>query len=343
MTTSRTTDGAGGLIRLEQTHPDRTDRLERRRTIVIVPLSPVEFHGRHLPFGTDLVLAEAFSVAAGERFLSRNPSWTILLHPTVPMGADCLPHPASVSVSPGLVHRTAMEIGRHYVRHGFPNVVFMTGHGGFGHGAALERAARRLNRRFRRQGARVIAPLGRVMFGLWSDGVVKGFNTRLDPGLAPEDEEAFKHELHAGWWETSVVLYHRPAWMTDAYRSTPHYLPPVQPAVRRLLDLVARLLPGRQRRRLEEARQPMEVGMSWFWGNTRAGYLGYPSRASSEMGRASTELAGDAFADFFQAIYLNGLDPREAESVFSLPGRLAAYGVGAGLLFAALVGVLLLV
>jgi len=144
------------------------------------------------------------------------------------------------------------------------------------HDRALERAARRLNRANRNKDVRVIAPLGRVMFRLWSEGIGTKVNPHLERKVSPEEEKDFVYELHGGWWETSMVLAHHPERMNDAYRTAPDYLPKTRLSIKLLLGLLMKVLPARQKQRLGELHDLVLVGTSWFWGNTGLGYLGSP-------------------------------------------------------------------
>jgi len=326
---------------LETSGPDACKVPDKAKTLVIIPFGPVEFHGAHLPRSTDLVLAESFARAGAKQFLSTHPEWHALIYPVIPLGADCVPHPGSVSVSYRLVAHAAMDVGGHFIRHGFSNIVFMSGHGGFNHDRALERAARRLNRRYGKRDVRVVAPLGSAMFKLWASGI----REKLTPLVGHEldlKEEDFLYEVHGGCWETSMVLAHYPERVSGAYRSTPDYRPPTKVWVRWLLSVLQKILPIKYGERIGETKTLMQVGMSWFWGDTSAGYLGFPSKASPDVGEASTKLAGQVFADVFHRLFVEKADLGEAESVYSLLDLLRWYGLGAGLVLLIVLALLIL-
>ena len=314
---------------LEKMGPEACEIADKKKTLVIIPFSPVEYHGNHLPLSTDLVLAENFSRAAAETFLASHGEWHALVHPVVPIGADCVPHPGSVAVPSRTIERVAANLSCHFIKQGFPNIALMSGHGGFSHAGALERAARKLTRKYQKQGVRVIAPLGPVMFNLWNGGIRETLNPLLQNKITPEEEKNFIYEIHGGWWETSMVLAHQPGRMTDAYRQTPDYLPAVKTWVRFAAGFLVRILPRRYGARVAASRNLMQVAISWFLGDTSAGYLGFPSRATPEMGRASTQLAGRVFSDFFHRMFVERADLEEAQSIYSLPDLLRWYGLGA--------------
>ena len=328
---------AARLVALEQTGPEALRSLDKEHSLVIIPFAPVEYHGTHLPFSTDLILAKAFSRGSAERFLADNPHWKVVLYPVIPLGADCVPNQGSIALPHRVIERVARAVGTHFIRYGFANIVLMSGHGGLNHDRALERAARRLNRAHRKKLVRVIAPLGRVMFRLWSEGIGHKVNPLLERKVSPEEEKDFVYELHGGWWETSMVLAHHPERMNDAYRTAPDYLPKARLSIKLLLRLLLKVLPAKQKERLAELHDLVLMGTSWFWGDTSLGYLGFPSRARPEMGAAVTHVAGQEFARLFQKIFVERADVKEAESVYAILDVLCWYGLGVSLLLLAAV------
>jgi len=324
-------EGSGERLRfLEREGPQALAVPDKAKTLVIIPFAPVEFHGPHLPLSTDLILAAQFSRGEAEEFLARNPSWYALVYPVIPLGTDLVPHAGSVAVPIGVIYRAAVSVGRHFVRQGFVNLVFQSGHGGINHDRALERAARTLSRRYRKRNVRAVAPLGPVMMKLWGAGLLEHLNPLLEQKIPAEHEKDFLYETHGGWWETSMVLYHRPDLMSESYRRVPDYLPPVKAWARLLLGAVQRILPGKYREMIQTNRPLLEVGLSWFWAGTAPGYHGFPSRANVDMGRGSTILAGRVFADFLERFFIQGADLAESRSLYSLFDVLRWYGLGAG-------------
>jgi creatinine amidohydrolase len=328
----------GRLRFLEKEGPQAMDIADKSKTLVIIPFAPVEFHGPHLPLSTDLILGAQFSRVEAEEFLARNPSWYVLIYPVVPLGTDLVPHSGSVAVPLRVIHKVAVSLGRHFVRQGFPNIVFQSGHGGLNHDRALERAARTLNRRYRKRNVRAVAPLGPVMMRLWGSGIRGNLNPLLESKLTEQNEKDFLYETHGGWWETSMVLYHCPERMTEAYRNIPDHLPPVKAVVRLMLTLLQRIIPRHYKTLMRDNRALLEVGISWFWWGTKPGYHGFPSRASRDMGRGSTILASRFFADFLENMYIQRTDLEQAQSLYSLFDLLRWYGLGIGLLLLAVIG-----
>src|SRR3954468_8171057 len=54
-------------MRWEELGAKEIERLDRDASVLILPLGSVEQHGRHLPVGTDTMLAHGLSIAAAGR------------------------------------------------------------------------------------------------------------------------------------------------------------------------------------------------------------------------------------------------------------------------------------
>lgn len=157
--------------------------------VVILPVAAVEQHGPHLPLSTDLeiglgLLAEAF------RRLPEEVSARVL--PPLSVGAS-LEHremPGTLTFSAGLLEEILVELGASVARTGVRRLVVLNSHGG--NQAVVERAALRL----------------RAAHGLL---VVKAYYPRFPPPPDPVFPEAeWRHGLHGGAVETSLMLHLRP-------------------------------------------------------------------------------------------------------------------------------------
>ena len=67
------------------------EALDRKKTIFLMALSPIEVHGPHLPLGTDIFIAEEllqrYTAALQEEF----PDYTLVTLPSLYLGSDALP------------------------------------------------------------------------------------------------------------------------------------------------------------------------------------------------------------------------------------------------------------
>lgn len=109
----------------ELTSPE-VDALDRDRTVVVLPLGSVEQHGRHMPLGTDTMLAHAVSLAAAEA----DGATVVLPPPFYGFSAHHMRFPGSVTLRPETIMAVAEDVVAAVVHHGFRRVLIVNGHGG---------------------------------------------------------------------------------------------------------------------------------------------------------------------------------------------------------------------
>ncbi len=152
-----------------------TDRLERF-PVAIAPWGALEWHGPHLPFGLDGLVAEAFS----EQLAAKTGA---VLLPTTYLPITALPHPQSIPFRAEAVRGTWEDLFLGLGAAGFQLVCLISGHYAQGHEIVLAEVAEWITRE---RGARVLAGTPLALLD--------------DPALLD----------HAGFWETSQLLAIRP-------------------------------------------------------------------------------------------------------------------------------------
>lgn len=177
--------------------------LDRARTCVVLPVSPVEEHGPHLPLSTDAVEAEAVA----RRLCGRIEGWTFLFHPTMSIGSDCFHYPGSVNVRPSAVRAVVVDVARSFARHGFQRLLVSSHHGGPRHNLALDAGVRAANRI---RPMRALSIAGRLITDLYLGGGLREF-------CRAHGLEFF--DYHAGAFETSEMLVFRPDLVRDGWRN----------------------------------------------------------------------------------------------------------------------------
>ena len=102
-------------------------RVDRDKTLVVLPIAAVEQHGPHMPTGTDTIICEAVAEAIeGARADS------VLLLPTVWLGASShhLRFGATLTAELSTYITTLVEIASSLLGEGYRRVMFLNGHGG---------------------------------------------------------------------------------------------------------------------------------------------------------------------------------------------------------------------
>jgi creatinine amidohydrolase len=164
---------------------------------VVIPFGTVEPHGRHLPMGTDNLLAQSI----GERIAAEF-NW--LIAPTLNYGVNntLAMYPGATTIAPEIYAEFVTQIVEGYIKLGFNHIVLNNGHGPNVHG--LEHAARKLSGTY---------PEARIFVISWWD---------LDKAPREEVYEG-KAAGHAALDETAAVIYfhndlvHKKRFTSDSY------------------------------------------------------------------------------------------------------------------------------
>ncbi len=115
--------------RLDELRAPQLDRLLTDQSILVQPLGAVEQHGPHLPFNTDLLIAERVASAAVERAAAEHDVW--LLPPLAyTKSNEHAWSSGTIWLSADTLLRVLDDIGRCVAITPARKLVFMNGHGG---------------------------------------------------------------------------------------------------------------------------------------------------------------------------------------------------------------------
>ena len=184
------------------TWPEIRD-LEKANACVVLPIGAIEQHGPHLPVLTDTLLVEHTLNLALERLPASKQVWRL---PAFNYGKsnEHLGFPGTFTLSASTLMAVLRDLGSSVVASGFTRLVLINSHGG--NRATLELMARDLH-----------AELGLMVFNVFPPALVP------DPIETPALER--QYGIHAGDWETSLVLALEPQWvkLERADRSFPDF------------------------------------------------------------------------------------------------------------------------
>jgi creatinine amidohydrolase len=164
------------IHRYTELRPDQLVRRLEAFPVAIAPWGALEWHGPHLPFGLDGLVAEAFCERLAER------TGAVLL-PTTYLPITTLPHRLSISIRADVVREAWLDLFRELGRAGFRVICLVSGHYAQGHEIVLAHTAETVTR---------------------SGGPLVLAGTPL--ALLQEADLLD----HAGLWETSQLLWARP-------------------------------------------------------------------------------------------------------------------------------------
>jgi creatinine amidohydrolase len=204
--------------RLEEMSTPALDALDRDRTLVLLPVSPLEEHGPHLPVGVDAFAARHFAEALAERITAARPGLVGRAGPDPAPGLVHVRHRRHGRIRQRVVRDAVVDYGASLARAGFRWIVVANGHGGPGHLVALEEASAIVSRRHRVTMASVS---GYLAWQFLRGRYLPAIEDALGRGLSAEERAAFADDAHGGLWETSLMLWLRPDLVANDYRDLP--------------------------------------------------------------------------------------------------------------------------
>jgi len=264
---------SGKILRLAELSFTKISALDRERTVILFAASPLEEHGPHLPVGTDLFHSEFFNDELAKRILAAKPDWTVVVGPSLPIGASAFDAPGTLLVRARTVRNAALDYGAALARHGFRTILVTNAHAGPKHVVALEEAAAVVSRRY---GVRMFSMSGPV---LW-DFLRGKYRDRVEPllgrPLSSEERQAVRGDSHGGLWETALLMLSRSELIDPNYKSLP-------PQRFTFLDGLRK-------------NYPLRLG-------NFMGYVGSPAGATKEFGEVARRILLDAVWEAVQPVF----------------------------------------
>ncbi len=98
--------------------------------VAVLPWGATEAHNYHLPYGTDVMEAEAFAAAAAEAAAEQGAGVVVL--PAIPFGVNTGQHdiPLDINLNPSTQLKILDDIVASLLRHGIRKLVVLNSHGG---------------------------------------------------------------------------------------------------------------------------------------------------------------------------------------------------------------------
>ena len=249
--------------------------LDKARSIVLVPISPIEEHGPHLPLGTDLYGATDMACEAARMVDATHPGYEIVLAPPIPLGctAATADFPGTVSLRGTILHGVVVDVCTALVDAGFINIAITNHHLDPVHMKAILEAIDQVAAESK---ARIFETASRIHY---SGAHTEEHQAVQDMGVD------IQREVHAEIRETSFVLHRYPHLVKADYKK----LPPV------FVDIKAGMKNGHRTFR--------QMGVE-------NGYIGSPHLAAESLGRLHLEEGARLIADLMLAALRN--DPMPA-------------------------------
>jgi creatinine amidohydrolase len=202
----------GQIRRIAELSVTDIQAMDHSQTIVIIPAGLFEEHGPYLPSFSDGYENEWLSLHVAEALVTKT-SRPILLFPTIPLGVGSpedfgarQPFSGSYTVRPATLRTIFMDLGDALGRDGFRWIFILDSHGSPSHNRSLLEAGNYFHDTY---GGRMV-PLT-----AYQDSMVG------DPPPFWQGAEAAENgfDIHGGAEETSELLFVRPEFVHDEYRT----------------------------------------------------------------------------------------------------------------------------
>ena len=244
--------------KLEELTWREIDALDRRRTLIILPVGMLEQHGPHLPVGADTIGIMYEVGRVSTRVSQALPDWNVVVMPAVNSGhgganplGDRPIHPGTYAIRLSTLRSVVADLGARIAENGFKWIFVMNGHGAPTHNIALNEASDFVSETY--------AVTMLHVTGLFqADATIQSRGEKIKARyFSAADLSSFGMDIHAGVSETSGILAIRPDLVRPDYKS----------------------LPSQAGRSLEELRT---IASAPGW----QGYLSSPAKATAAHGRA---------------------------------------------------------
>lgn len=208
------------IYRIAEMNTEQIRALDKQKTVVILTGGILEQHGPHLPAYTDTYVNEWVTERLAEALIQRA-GWSVLVFPTIPLGygaanviGEKYTFPGSYTVSKQTIRAVYMDLATELGEQGFRWIFINHGHGAPYNNLALDQAGEYFRDTY-----------GGIMVHLrglepTDEQLSKAKFTLPFPNLTEaETMENGKLDPHAGFEETSVMLFLRPELVSPLYKT----------------------------------------------------------------------------------------------------------------------------
>lgn len=199
------------IYRVAEMNAEQIRKLNKDKTVVLIPGGILEEHGSHLPSFTDGYWNERVTEELAKA-ISAKPGWSVVIFPTIPLGnsgandiGGKYSFPGTYAVRFSTLRAIFMDLATELGEQKFKRVFVVHGHGAPNHNRALDQAGDYFREVY---GGQMVNLTGLMpVIAAW-DGK-KTESERKEDGLP----------IHAGMDETSMMLALRPDLVSPAYKT----------------------------------------------------------------------------------------------------------------------------
>lgn len=209
------------IYKLEELNYVELQELDKHKTVFFLTISPLEEHAPYLPIGTDIYTSSFFAQSSAEELIQKKPDWNVVMIPPLYLGTYVFKFVGSVLHRQRIILEVLKDYGKSIASWGFQYIVLFSAHGGAGHIAVLEEAAKKVSKKYK---IKMISLTGKIAVDFLFGKFVKKIQANLQRPLDEKEVDNLKYDYHAGWWETSMMLKIRPDLVKESFKQFPPVL-----------------------------------------------------------------------------------------------------------------------
>jgi len=247
---------------------DMEEALKRTKT-VIIPVGVVEQHGYHLPLSTDIYNATEVPKRAADRM-------NAVIAPAVPYCYSGGELPGTINISPQVFSLLITDICSEFARMGFRNIVIFLGHAGTDNRIALKNSLQMILRRN--------PHLRDITFSLvecWE----------LSPTWLEAFNKGVERDFHAGYVETSLMMYWKPELVRDTIEMDEPYIARMMRTDQDWFETSEKNIDHKFVIPRVFQRKEIKVGV-----------MGFPEKASKELGEKISKEMEDGLVEYINML-----------------------------------------
>ena len=263
--------------------------LDKRDALALVAVSPLEVHGDYLPLGSDfiesLLMNELIKSMIKERKKPRH--YTIVDMPPLPIGTGSgRGLVGTINIKHATFRNLMVQYLEGIVKAGFRRILMTSVHHGNIHAYAMEEAAIKVMKKYKKEGVRIVSPLNWIVKKIYVDNPTNTWASVVEKlGQSPLSEEEYQalfNDHHASIMEISFVKKINPNLVDPMYKTC---TPKIEGILQGLKPLIT---PDWLKKANKEG----------------CGYNGHPARADSRNWYVLYEsLVKDVGEEFIDALY----------------------------------------
>ncbi|HOO75821.1 MAG TPA: creatininase family protein [Tepiditoga sp.] len=185
---------------------------DNKKTCAFVSVSPIEEHGPYLPLGTDIYLSDSWVDGVIKECHKKWPSDIFIKYPCLFFGfAEIGYFPGNNYIEKDFLYEILLKYISNIAESSVKNIIIISGHADPFHIITIEKVCDEINRKY-----------GEICFSP-SGALFSGIIPEKNKSEISEKFEKFPDDFHAGWIETSSMLFLNKKLVKEGYKKAENF------------------------------------------------------------------------------------------------------------------------